>query len=62
MAKKYFLSNSILPNIPVGTGMHDSSSALIPYLVNFSEPFCFNIYGHMVHYHLTHLMELINKE
>ena len=26
-------------NIPVGTGLHDSSAALIPYLTSFSEPF-----------------------
>ncbi len=26
-------------NIAVGIGLHDSSSALIPYLINFSEPF-----------------------
>lgn len=25
--------------IPVGIGLHDSSSALIPYLINFSDPF-----------------------
>jgi sugar (pentulose or hexulose) kinase len=26
-------------NVPVGIGLHDSSAALIPYLVNFTEPF-----------------------
>jgi sugar (pentulose or hexulose) kinase len=37
-------SDSVLPNTEgrdyvVGVGLHDSSAALIPYLVNFSEPF-----------------------
>jgi sugar (pentulose or hexulose) kinase len=27
------------PELPVGVGLHDSSAALIPYLVNFHEPF-----------------------
>lgn len=37
-------SDSVLPNTKngdyvIGVGLHDSSAALIPYLVNFSEPF-----------------------
>jgi sugar (pentulose or hexulose) kinase len=27
------------PNYVIGTGLHDSSAALIPYLINFTEPF-----------------------
>ncbi|NLU93507.1 FGGY-family carbohydrate kinase [Chitinophaga sp. Ak27] len=40
-----FSSNEVMPaafpgsNYLVGTGLHDSSAALIPYLVNFQEPF-----------------------
>lgn len=26
-------------NIPVGVGLHDSSAALVPYLITFKEPF-----------------------
>lgn len=39
------LSNSVMPaafpgnNYAVGAGFHDSSAALVPYLVNFHEPF-----------------------
>lgn len=37
-------SDTVSPNFPgggyvVGTGLHDSSAALIPYLLNFKEPF-----------------------
>ncbi|WP_276089132.1 FGGY family carbohydrate kinase [Pedobacter sp. JY14-1] len=38
-------SDRVLPaafpgnNYPVGTGLHDSSAALVPYLVSFNEPF-----------------------
>lgn len=40
-----FPCNKVVPaslpgsNYPVGIGLHDSSAALIPYLVNFQEPF-----------------------
>jgi sugar (pentulose or hexulose) kinase len=34
-----FSANKIGNSIPIGVGLHDSSAALIPYLVNFSEPF-----------------------
>ncbi|WP_158995806.1 FGGY-family carbohydrate kinase [Mucilaginibacter sp. L196] len=34
-----FSANKLGNGIPVGVGLHDSSAALIPYLVNFSEPF-----------------------
>jgi len=34
-----FPSNKFGNDIPTGVGLHDSSAALIPYLVNFSEPF-----------------------
>jgi len=37
--KKTFLSAIALYPSTVGTGLHDSSAALIPYLVNFSMPF-----------------------
>lgn len=30
---------AINQNIPVGTGLHDSSAALIPYLISFNDPF-----------------------
>jgi sugar (pentulose or hexulose) kinase len=34
-----FAANKLGSAIPTGVGLHDSSAALIPYLVNFSEPF-----------------------
>ncbi len=34
-----FTANKLGNSIPIGVGLHDSSAALIPYLVNFSEPF-----------------------
>ncbi|WP_179413494.1 FGGY-family carbohydrate kinase [Mucilaginibacter sp. E4BP6] len=34
-----FSANKLGTGVPVGVGLHDSSAALIPYLVNFSEPF-----------------------
>jgi sugar (pentulose or hexulose) kinase len=34
-----FAANKLGNSIPIGVGLHDSSAALIPYLVNFSEPF-----------------------
>jgi len=34
-----FSANKLGNGIPIGVGLHDSSAALIPYLVNFSEPF-----------------------
>jgi sugar (pentulose or hexulose) kinase len=37
--KKAIPSASLEVSIPVGVGLHDSSSALIPYLVNFLDPF-----------------------
>ena len=30
---------SVLGGIAVGAGLHDSSSAIIPYMINFTEPF-----------------------
>lgn len=38
-ANKIYKACSPGSNYIVGTGMHDSSSALIPYLINFKEPF-----------------------
>ncbi|GAC1307223.1 MAG: FGGY-family carbohydrate kinase [Mucilaginibacter sp.] len=38
-ANKIHKARSPGGNYAVGTGMHDSSSALIPYIVNFTEPF-----------------------
>ena len=37
-------------NYSVGIGLHDSSAALIPYLINFHEPFILIIYRHMVYF------------
>ena len=34
-----FKANKLGNGISIGVGLHDSSAALIPYLVNFSEPF-----------------------
>ena len=33
------MADFIKENIPAGIGLHDSSAALIPYLISFSEPF-----------------------
>ena len=33
------IMGKINKNIPVGIGLHDSSAALIPYIISFSEPF-----------------------
>jgi len=38
-SEKVFPSNSFIPSIPVGIGLHDSSAALIPYLTRFKEAF-----------------------
>ena len=38
-ATKVYKANSPGGNYHVGIGLHDSSAALIPYLVNFTEPF-----------------------
>lgn len=37
--------NGIAKGIPVGIGLHDSSSAIIPYIINFTEPFVILLTG-----------------
>ena len=39
LAKSNEVAAIVQKNIPVGIGLHDSSAALIPYLISFNEPF-----------------------
>ena len=43
------ISGFLERNVPVGGGLHDSSSALIPYLVSFDRTLYFIINRHLVH-------------